>query len=86
KKKVPGSESTFYDAARLVVFYDWAATQYNRVSSGEKKRQTLKGTGVGLRFNLPENFSLRVECAYPLGKTPSDENHLHTYLSVSKKF
>ena len=84
--KVPLSKSSFYDATRIVFFYDWGYTQLNKELAGEQKCRTLKGWGFGLRFNLPEDLSARIECAYPIGQTPSDGNHLHTYVSVSKKF
>ncbi|MBL7131535.1 MAG: hypothetical protein ISS45_09075 [Candidatus Omnitrophica bacterium] len=84
--RVPFSKSTFYDATRIVLFYDWATTHLNKELAGEQKYRTLKGYGFGLRFNLPEDFSVRVECAYPIGETPSDDNHFHPYVSASKKF
>ncbi|MCM8773916.1 MAG: BamA/TamA family outer membrane protein [Candidatus Omnitrophica bacterium] len=84
--RVPFSKATVYSATRFMLFYDWATTHLNRVLAGEKKHQTLKGWGFGVRLNLPENFYARVEFAYPLGKTPSDSDHLHTYLNLGKSF
>ncbi|MCP4653717.1 MAG: ShlB/FhaC/HecB family hemolysin secretion/activation protein [Candidatus Omnitrophica bacterium] len=87
KLKVPFSgDHTFYDSLRLVVFYDWATAHANKVLAGEKKHRTLKGTGFGARFNLSEQFSARIELGYPLGKTPSDSNHLHTWVEIICKF
>lgn len=83
---VPFSKSKFYDVSRVVVFYDWATTHLNKVLPGDNKHQTLRGWGFGYRFNLPKDFSLRVETAYSLGKTPSDEKHRRTYVSVTKSF
>ena len=84
--KVPFSQSTVYDASRVVLFYDWATTHLNKLLPGDRKHQTLRGWGFGFRFNLPEDFSLRVETAYSLGRKPSDEDHRRTYFSVTKKF
>jgi len=85
--KVPTSKASLYDATRLVLFYDFATVHLNKVYAGEKKEHMLRGWGFGVRMNLPEDFSLRLECAYPIGRlTPSDQNNLHSYVSVSKKF
>jgi len=39
-----------------------------------------------VRFNLPEDFSVRLDLAWPLDKTPSDSDHLHTWIQVSLDF
>jgi hemolysin activation/secretion protein len=84
--QVPFSKAKFYDAFRWAVFYDWANTRLRRPAAGERKTQTLRGWGYGVRFNLPEDFSLRVDFGYPLDKLPSDGNHLHTWVQLSKGF
>ncbi|MCX5708004.1 MAG: hypothetical protein NTY14_03365 [Candidatus Omnitrophica bacterium] len=85
--KVPHNEETWYDTTRLVLFYDWATTRLNRVGSGEKKNHTIKGFGYGLRFNLRDNLSFRVEVGYPLGKpTPSDGHDPHMWCEFTSKF
>ena len=75
-----------YDSLHLVLFYDWATTHLNRVFAGEEEQQTLKGCGAGLRFNLGDDFSARVEVGYPLGETPSDQNHAHSWVEITTKF
>jgi len=84
--KVPLSKAKFYDAVRIIAFYDWANVRLKRPVGTEEKNKTLRGVGCGLRFNLPENFSLRVEVAWPLDNTPSDSDHAHTWMEVSKTF
>ena len=84
--KVPFSKAKFYDAFRWAVFYDWANTRLRRPTATESKNQTLRGWGCGARFNLPEDFSLRIDLGWPLDKTPSDSDHLHTWIQVSKDF
>ena len=83
---VPFSRAKFYDALRLVIFYDWANTYLKRPTATEEKNKTLRGVGCGLRFNLPEDFSLRLEVAWPLDNMPSDGDHAHTLFEVSKSF
>ncbi len=78
KIKVPFSKTKLYDALRVVTFYDWANARLRRLQAGEEKNRTLRAAGCGLRFNLAEDFSLRVEWAWPLDNPPSDGRHLHT--------
>lgn len=84
--KVPFSKAKFYDAFRTVIFYDWATARQRRPGAGEEKNKTLRGVGCGLRFNLPENFSVRLDFAWPLDNTPTDGDHMHTWAQVSKSF
>jgi len=85
--KVPYNQEKWYDTTRIVLFYDWATTSLNRVDGSEKKNQTISGWGYGLRFNLRDNLSMRVEVGYPLGKpTPSDGHDPHTWVEFTSKF
>lgn len=84
--KVPYSKAKFYDALRIVTFYDWGNTRLRRTAATEEKNKTLRSAGCGLRFNLPEDFSLRAEFAWPLDNAPSDSDHMHAWLEVSKSF
>ena len=83
---VPFSKVKFYDIFRIVTFYDWANVRLKNPLSGEEKSETLSAAGFGFRFSMPENFFVRLEFGYPLGKTPSDSAHLHTWVEVSKEF
>jgi len=84
--KVPFSKAKVTDALRWVLFYDWGNVKTHRPDAGEEKTQTLSDIGCGIRFNLPENFNVRIDIAWPLGKSPSDEDHVHPWFQVSKEF
>jgi hemolysin activation/secretion protein len=72
-----------YDALRFVAFYDWGTTHINTIIAGEKKHQTLKGVGCGVRLNVKDNLSFRVELGWPLGgRTPSDGDHMHPWFEL----
>jgi hemolysin activation/secretion protein len=87
KAKVPFSQSTFYDAFRVVGFYDWGWSYLHRPSAGVKKNTTLRAAGAGVRFNLKEDLSLRYDIAWPLdGRTPSDGKNVHQWMEFSKTF
>ncbi len=83
---IPHAKSTLYNALKFALFYDWGYARLKNPQAGEGKSATLRGAGFGFRFNLPEDFSVRADLAWPLGKTPSDEDHFHPWLSVSKEF
>jgi len=83
---VPFSKAKLYDALKLAVFYDWANSHLRKPAAGTKKNATLSSVGFGVRFNLPEDFSVRLDLAWPLDKTPSDSDHLHTWIQVSLDF
>jgi hemolysin activation/secretion protein len=84
--KVPLSKARLYDALRLTAFYDWANTWLRNPQAGEHRNITLRGTGVGMRFNLPEDFSIRMDMGWPLDRTPSDGHHVRTWIKITKGF
>jgi hemolysin activation/secretion protein len=84
--RVPFSKSTFYRASRLVGFYDWANARLKSPMAWEEKTRTLRSAGCGFRFSLPEDFSIRLDFAWPLGNKPSDNKHMRTLTLISKQF
>ncbi len=84
--KVPFSSAKLYDALKVAIFYDWANARLRRPSATEEKSKTLRAVGYGFRFNLPEDFSLRLDFGWPLDNTPADSDHMHTWFQVSKTF
>jgi hemolysin activation/secretion protein len=84
--QVPLSKAKLYDAFKIALFYDWGWAQLHHPQAGEDKNETLRSAGLGFRFNLPEKFSIRVDLAWPLDKTPSDGDHFHPWLAISKEF
>lgn len=85
---IPFSTESVYEALTMVAFYDFARTKLKRPQSGEENTDTLKSVGCGLRLNIPNrDFSARLEFGWPLGnETPSDGDHLHTWVEISKSF
>ncbi len=85
KLSIPFTQSKWYDAFRLVAFYDWASVKNNKLLAGDKESRTLKGAGFGLRFNI-KDLTARVEVGYPLGRKPSDGNNVHPWVECTYKF
>lgn len=85
--KVPYSDVKWYDANRIVVFYDYAIGYVNNPQAGEKKEPCIKGWGFGWRLNIKDNLTFRVEIGYPIGDpTPSDGDHAHPWVELTTKF
>lgn len=84
--EIPFLKTKLYDAFKIAAFYDWGRTELRHPSTGERKDDTLRSAGVGLRLNLPNDFSARVDTAWNLDRLPSDENHVHTWLQIRKNF
>jgi hemolysin activation/secretion protein len=82
---VPHSKSTFYDATRFVVFYDVGYASLHSPTGVGESSETLQSLGYGIRFNLLENFSARVEVAYPLAPQ-GEPSHAHLYWDFTKKW
>jgi len=82
---VPHSKSTFYDAARFVVFYDVGYAGLHDPIGTEISNRTFQSVGYGIRFNLVENFSSRIEVAYPI-EAQGESTHAHLYWDFEKKF
>ncbi|MBF0331388.1 MAG: ShlB/FhaC/HecB family hemolysin secretion/activation protein [Candidatus Omnitrophica bacterium] len=83
--KVPFRKEKLWDAFRFVTFWDFATTKVKNTTPGEKDTTTLKGYGVGARFNVL-NLTARVELGYPIGKTSADGNRPHPWVEFTYKF
>jgi len=85
--KVPFSKAKLYDSLKLFTFFDWAEAILKSPKEDKEKKRTLRSAGFGLTLNLPEAFSMRVDCAWPLDRTPpGDGDHFHTWVSMTKSF
>ncbi|MEE8359686.1 MAG: ShlB/FhaC/HecB family hemolysin secretion/activation protein [Candidatus Omnitrophota bacterium] len=83
---IPLSETVYTDAFRFVAFYDFGGVYNNKKLPQERKQKFIHGYGFGVRFNLAEDLSARVEFAGPLGSNPSDDRTFRTYFGINKKF
>ena len=79
-------EERLYDDLRFVMFYDIALAHLNNPLIGEEDNETLRGYGVGLRLNIKDYLTFRVEVGYPDGVTPSDRDHAHPWIEFTSRF
>ncbi|MEI8012011.1 MAG: ShlB/FhaC/HecB family hemolysin secretion/activation protein, partial [Candidatus Omnitrophota bacterium] len=84
--KAPFSKAVIYDSFRLAMFYDWGHISHRSPLAGEEKSANLMDLGFGGRYNLPENFSMRLDVAWPLNNKFSDGDAAHYWIRISKEF
>ena len=83
---LPFTHDNLYDALRLAAFYDWGHVNIRAPQPGEIKDRILDSYGCGARLTLPQNFSVRLDLAWPVTGQPSDSRHEYTWLQVTKQF
>jgi hemolysin activation/secretion protein len=76
--KIPFTQTKFYDAIRIVAFYDYGAVWLRRPSSAAKKFDQLADFGWGVRFNLPRYVTFKAEFACPITAQSSDGKDMRT--------
>ncbi|MBF0511496.1 MAG: ShlB/FhaC/HecB family hemolysin secretion/activation protein [Candidatus Omnitrophica bacterium] len=79
--RVPFSQVRWYDALRVIEFYDWSNVHLNVVSGSEEKNKTLSSAGCGLKFNVLRNVSASYEVGWPFQRT-SDRKGVHHWFEV----
>jgi hemolysin activation/secretion protein len=84
--KIPFTQTKFYDAVRLVAFYDYGAVWLREPSAAAKKFDQLSDFGWGVRFNLPKNFFCKFEFAYPINAQASDGKGQRAWVQISANF
>lgn len=87
KIKIPYTKTSFYDATKLMVFYDYGNATFLRSLDGTRKKcAQLNDFGWGVRFNLPKYLSFKLDVAYPVGPKPSDGKKQRVWLSATASF
>ena len=65
--KVPGTKINFYDATKLVSFYDYGNTRFLKSAAGTREKfDQLQDFGWGVRFNLSKYLTVKADFAYPI--------------------
>ncbi|MFA6600804.1 MAG: ShlB/FhaC/HecB family hemolysin secretion/activation protein [Candidatus Omnitrophota bacterium] len=82
--RIPYTKTNFYDAAKLVTFFDYGNVRYlNSLDGTRKKSYSLNDFGWGVRFNLPQHVSFKIDFAYPVGSTASDGDKQRIWMQIS---
>ncbi|MFH1208612.1 MAG: ShlB/FhaC/HecB family hemolysin secretion/activation protein [Candidatus Omnitrophota bacterium] len=65
--KVPATKINFYDATKLVAFYDYGNARYLKSAAGTREKfDQLQDLGWGVRFNLANYLTVKADFAYPI--------------------
>ncbi len=85
--RIPYTQINFYDVTKLLVFYDYGnATFLKSLDGTRKKCAQLNDFGWGVRVNLPKYLSFKLDVAYPVGPTSSDDKGQRVWLSATANF
>jgi hemolysin activation/secretion protein len=87
--KIPLVKTTWYDASRFVLFYDWGTVRLNNPQLDEPKSRTLKSCGLGFRFDITNRLSAKAEFGYPIGGPKSSDTkrqHVQPWIEFTLRF
>ena len=87
--KVPYDKKrrSLMDAIQFVYFVDFGKCYLKKPRAGEKKNRLLIGTGIGLRFNLYDNLTGRIDWGFPVGsEEPSDHSSSTVHVGIQYNF
>lgn len=84
--RAPFSKGLLHDALRWAVFYDMGHVTLRRPATGEARSRTLESVGAGLRYDTPEDLSLRLDVATPVKGESSDHKNVQVWMKASKSF
>jgi hemolysin activation/secretion protein len=65
----------FDDELQLLAFYDYGVGNDHTLLPGEPSNTTLSAAGVGLRYTISSNVSVRADYGFQLDKTGLDTDH-----------
>jgi len=84
--KIPTTQISYYDAIKLVAFYDYGNVRLKNPGGNASKYSQLSDFGWGVRFSLPKHFSFRVDFAYPIDTGASDGKTQRVWMQLSSNF
>jgi hemolysin activation/secretion protein len=63
------------DQLQFLAFWDYGAGNNHTLLVGEPSSRTLSAVGVGLRYTIKSNLSVRADYGFQLQKTGLDNDH-----------
>ena len=71
---------------QFLIFLDTGTVFLNHPYKGQEKQRTLTGGGLGLRANLPYDFHISLDTAFPLSPGSDNGRDVNFYIKITKKF
>jgi hemolysin activation/secretion protein len=86
--KVPATKINFYDATRLLAFYDYGNARFLKSAAGTREKfDQLQDFGWGVRFNLANNLTVKADFAYPISAGANGgKTQQRAWVSVSANY
>jgi hemolysin activation/secretion protein len=86
--KVPATKINFYDATRLVTFYDYGNARFLKSAAATREKfDQLQDFGWGVRFNLASNLTVKADFAYPISAGANGgKTQQRAWVSVSANY
>lgn len=85
ERRFPFLNRRVKETVQLVTFVDHGSVYYHNYDPATEKRQKhITGAGVGIRFNLPHDTSVRVDCGFPL-HTDDNKHASEVYFEFNMK-
>ena len=81
-------DTNFMKSYQVYTFVDYGKVWNHRIAVGEVAKDSLSSAGIGIRFNLKENYSGYLELDKPLNKDVNAENddNSRLFFSLLKRF
>ena len=74
------------DQLQFLAFFDYGYLHVKDAQAGEPEHSTLYSTGVGLRYSLRHNLSVRFDYGFPLTEKELNERNSRMHLGVLLSF
>src|ERR1051326_59609 len=74
------------DQLQLLAFFDYGYLHIRNVQQGDQRNSTLYSTGVGLRYSLRHNLSVRFDYGFPLTEKGLNERDSRMHLGALLSF
>jgi hemolysin activation/secretion protein len=84
--KIPYTETTFFDAIRFMVFFDWGLIDNENPGVGEPDDEMLYSAGPAIRFSIPGKGSISFDYGFGLGQDGSDGTRSRYYIEAKLYF
>lgn len=83
----PVTHRRLKDSLQLTGFLDAGEAFIHKPLPGEHKDRFIMGAGAGVRYNVRDDFTVRLDFGFPVGgRKPSDDSDMTVYLQATARF
>lgn len=85
-KKIPYTETTFFDAIRFVGFFDYGYVKNKNPQIGEVKDESIYSIGPAIRFYIPGRAEINLDYGFGLADKGSNGSRTRYYVETKLYF